>query len=176
LQIGKVLSWHHWERRRGEDRRAYEAHLQRRAKQCWTKREGPESEFAELRRGWFLGGEQFREKLETLAAKVVQGRNRESYSSCALRRHDETEAARLLEAGLKRLGLTQEEARHLRQNDLRKQGLMWLVKSRTVVKDAWLQGELATGDRSNISRAVAAYRKSGRRVNRLRAILYICTD
>jgi hypothetical protein len=54
---------------------------------------------------------------------------------------------------------------------------MWLEKSRTVVKDAWLQGELDTGDRSNISRAGAAYRKaSDRRVNRLRAILHTCTD
>ena len=176
LQIDKVLSWHHWEWRRRKDRRAYEAYLQRRAKECWNKEAGTDSEFEELRRGWFLGGEEFREKLETLAAKVVKDRKRESYSSSALRRHDEVQAARLLEAGLKKLGLTQEEARHLRQNDLRKQGLMWLVKSRTVVKDAWLQGELDTGDRSNISRAVAAYRKaSDRRVNRLRAILHKCT-
>ena len=90
---------------------------------------------------------------------------------------DEVQAARLLEAGLRKLGLSQEEARNLRQNDLRKQGLMWLVKSRTVVQDAWLQGELDTGDRSNISRAVAAYRKaSAPRVNRLRALLRTCTD
>ena len=145
-------------------------YLQKRAKECWNKEAG--TEFEELRRGWFLGGEEFRERLETLAAKVVKDRKRESYGSSALRRHDEVQAARVLEAGLKKLGLTQEEARHLRQNDLRKQGLMWLVKSQTVVKDAWLQGELDTGDRSNISRAVAAYRKaSDRRVNRLRAIL-----
>ena len=167
LQIDKVLSWHHWEWRRREDWRAYEAYLQRRAKECWTKREGPESEFEVLRRGWFLGGEQFRKKLETLAAKVVKDRKRESYSSSALRRHDEVQAARLLEAGLKKLGLTQEEARHLRQNDLRKQGLMCLVKSRTVVQDAWLQGELDTGDRINISRAVAAYRKASAPLGRL---------
>ena len=131
---------------------AYETYLQRRAKQCWNKEEGTHSEFEELRRGWFLGGEEFREKLEALAAKVVKDRKWESYSSSALCRHDEVQAARLLEAGLKTLGLTQEQARHLRQNDPRKQGLMWLVKSRTVVKDAWLQGELDTGDRSNISR------------------------
>jgi hypothetical protein len=33
---------------------------------------------------------------------------------------------------------------------------MWLVKSRTEVKDVWLQGKLDTGDRSNINRAAAA--------------------
>jgi hypothetical protein len=54
---------------------------------------------------------------------------------------------------------------------------MWLVKSRTVVKDAWLQGELDTGDRSKISRAAAANCKaSDRRVNRLRAILNVRPD
>ena len=141
--------------------------MQRRAKECWDKKEGTESEFEQLLRGWFLGREQFRKKLETLAAKVVKDRKRESYSSSALRRHDEVQAARLLEAGLRKLGLTQEEARHLRQNDLRKQGLMCLVKSRTVVQDAWLQGELDTRDRSNISRAVAAYRKASAPLGRL---------
>ncbi|HEY5743876.1 MAG TPA: hypothetical protein VIS99_15220 [Terrimicrobiaceae bacterium] len=110
LQIDKVLSWHHWEWRRREDRRAYETYLQRRAKECWNKEAGTDSEFEELRRGWFLGGEEFPEKLEALAAKVVKDRKRESYSSSALRRHDEVQAARLLEAGLKKLGLTQEEA------------------------------------------------------------------
>ena len=140
------------------------------------KEEGIDSELRNCE-GWFVGGEEFREKVEISAAKVVKDRKRESYSSSALRRHDELQAARVLEAGLKKLGLTQEQARHLRQNDLRKQGLMWLAKSRTVVKDVWLQGELDTGDRSNISRAVAAYRKaSDRRVNRLKALLHTCTD
>jgi hypothetical protein len=78
---------------------------------------------------------------------------------------------------LEQTSLTQQEARHLRRNDLRKQGLMWLVKSRTAVKDAWLQGKLDTGDRSNINRAAAAYCKaSDRRVNCLRAVLHVCTD
>jgi hypothetical protein len=74
-------------------------YLQRRANECWNKEAG--TEFEELRRGWFLGGEQFRERLETLAPKVVKDRQRESDSSSALRRHDEVQAARLLEAGLK---------------------------------------------------------------------------
>ena len=82
-----------------------------------------------------------------------------------------------IKAGLQKLGLSLGEARELRQNDIRKQGLMWLVKSQTVVTDAWVQQALEVGDRSNISRAVGVYRQEGsREIKKMKKVLHLCTD
>ena len=105
--------------------------------------------------------------IESGVRGVVKDRNRASYTGEAMKRHDEVEARRLLEWGLKRVGLKMEETRVLKQSDPRKQGLCWLVKSRTVITDEWIQEALGLGDRSNVSRAMSAYRKeAGREVRK----------
>lgn len=176
LRIDQVLSWHHWDAERREDLRAYGRYVQGRAEEVY-KGEAEEDEFAEMRRGWFLGGEEFRERLEDIVAGATKGRKRSSYTGASLQKHDEAQAQALLAAGLEKVGLTLEEAKQLPQNDVRKQGLMWLVKSRTVVPDVWLQRELEVGDRTNISRAVAAYRKgTARGVKKWKRVLHVCTD
>jgi hypothetical protein len=58
-----------------------------------------------LRRGWFLGGDEFREKLMKMASGVVSKRKRGSYRREGLRRHDEREAEELLSKGMERLGV-----------------------------------------------------------------------
>jgi hypothetical protein len=83
----------------------------------------------------------------------------------------------LLAVGLGRLGLTERELAGLRQSDPRKQGLAWLLKSRTVVGDEWVCRRLQMGDRSNVSRAVAAYRgRNDRDRARIHRFLHVCTD
>jgi putative transposase len=174
-----VLGWHHWRFERARDRQGYENYLQRRAEECWEDEvEGREDEVLKaLRRGWYLGGEEFREKLEKLADKVVKGKRRDSYAGAVLKRHDRDEAGRILKRGLEVMGLTLAEAQRLKQSDPRKQGLSWLVKSRTVVRDEWIREVLEMGDRSNISRAVLAYRKeSSSEVRKWKKILHVCTD
>jgi hypothetical protein len=94
-----------------------------------------------------------------------------------LSRHDEQHAARLLAAGLERLGLTIPAMASLKKTDVRKQALAWLIKSQTVVGDEWLGAHLQMGDRSNISRAVSAFRApADRERTRLKTILHTCTD
>jgi hypothetical protein len=44
----------------------------------------------ELRRGWALGSEEFRDRMSDLASGIVRGRKRESYSGEEVRRYDET--------------------------------------------------------------------------------------
>jgi len=79
--------------------------------------------------------------------------------------------------GLGRLGLEEAEAVELRQSDPRKQGLAWMVKSRTDVGDEWICRRLRMGDRSNVSRAVAAYRAPmDRERSRISTLLHVCTD
>lgn len=174
---GDVLGWHHWEIEKRKDREAYEDYLQWRTRECWGGRSREDEDWKELRRGWFLGGEDFRDKLEQLAAHVVKGRRRQSYTGEMLGRHDVTVATDLLECGLEALQLTLHEAQNLRQNDPRKQALIWLVKSRTVVGDQWIQRILVAGDRSNVSRAVSAYRAEiNADVRRWKKHLHKCTD
>ena len=98
-------------------------------------------------------------------------------SGAGLRAHDEGEAGRLLARGLEGLGLTLAQAAALKKTDARKQALAWLVKSRTVVGDEWIVARLEMGHRSNVSRAVSAYREPQAAERRkLLKILHTCTD
>jgi putative transposase len=183
LPKGTVLEWQGWDWARSRDRGAYERLMQKWAEVCWREASLPEEdrekdeEFEAVRRGWYLGGEEFREELEAMIEKTLKGKRRTSYGGEALRKHDEAEGRRLLEWGLARIGSTLEEARRMKQSDPRKQGLCWLVKSHTMAKDEWLQNALTMGDRSNISRAVSAYRKAETRdIKAWRKQLHVCTD
>jgi len=66
-------------------------------------------------------------------------------------------AEQLLQEGLAVLGMTLSEARALRHNDPRKQGLAWLVRNSTVVSAEWVTGRLRLGHRSNVSRSMRAF-------------------
>ena len=130
-----------------------------------------------LRRGWYLGSERFRDQLMDWAAGAVAGRQRASFTGEGLRAHDEGEAERLLARGLEGLGLTLSQVAALKKTDARKQALAWLVKSRTVVGDEWIVARLAMGHRSNVSRAVSAYREPQvAERQKLLSILHTCTD
>ena len=161
LKADDLLGWHGWEGRSSHHRQEYEQYLQGRAQACWEEKDpsNPEEKacLQSIRRGWYLGGDAFREKLEGLAATVIKDHKRESYTAEALRRHDEKEAERLLASGLTVLSLSIEEIRLLKQNDQCKQALAWLIKNNSTVPDAWIQKRLAMGHRSNITRAVRQY-------------------
>ena len=69
------------------------------------------------------------------------------------------------------------EPRRRNQNDPCKQALARLIKSRTVVSDVWISHRLKMGFRSNIVRAVSAYREPvDRKRKRLKMKLTICAD
>lgn len=65
----------------------------------------------------------------------------------------------------------------LKQSHSRKQGLVWLIKGHCVVPDEWILKRLEMGHRSNISRAISAFRspKDYERIA-LKQKLHICTD
>ena len=162
LKADDLLKGHGWVSRSSHSRHEYEGYLQDRAQACWEENSASNPEEKEslqsIRRGWYVGGVAFREKLEGLTDTVIKDHKRESYTAEALRRHDEKEAERLLGCGLKALGLSLEEVRLLKQNDLRKQVLTWLIKKNSTVPDVWVQKHLVMGHRSNITRAVREYR------------------
>ena len=130
-----------------------------------------------LRRGWYLGGEGFRERLWEQIDRTVKGRQRASYHSEGLYLHDESAARDCLENVLSCFGITQDQIRTYRQNDPLKQAVAWYVKSRTVVGDSWICQELDMGSRTNVSRAVCAFRHAPDRVRKkLKKKMRVCTD
>ena len=160
-------------------RRRYRGWLAARTRDVLEKETSAEEsgKWRELRRGWYLGSESFGDRLMDWAAGTVSGRRRASYSGEGLRAHDEGEAGRLLARGLEGLGLTLAQAVALKKADARKQALAWLVKSRTVVGDEWIVARLEMGHRSNVSRAVSAFREPQEAERRkLLRILHTCTD
>ena len=155
--------------------RAYAEHMRGRVAEALGR--SPQElarRWGKLRRGWYLGGEEFKERLLGRVAAVTAGKQRESFAGGAVRAHDERMAERLLQAGLAALGLTLSGARSLRQNDRRKQGLVWLLRGSTVVSADWVIGRLALGHRSNVSRAVGDIR--GNAAAQIRRKLQACKD
>jgi putative transposase len=182
LRAAEVFSWHGFDWRRAADRRAYGKHLQRRAEESWKERTGRKAREAaelikELRSGWVLGGGAFRDRMLDLAAGLVREKKRESFSGDEMRAYDEGAARRLLESGLVALGETPSSVRPMYCNDPRKQALAWLIKRNTLVGDDWIIRQIDMGHRSNVSRAVRAFRtESSPAIKRLKRILHTCTD
>lgn len=78
---------------------------------------------------------------------------------------------------MEQLELNENEVTAMKQNDARKQALAWLIRTRTVLGDEWIVSRLGMGHRSNVSRAVAAFRDPGDSVRKkLQKLLHICTD
>lgn len=134
------------------------------------------AEWADLRRGWYCGSKGFRDVLMERVDNSVRGRKRDSYLAGGMRRHDESEAVRLLSAAIERLDVSLEELCGRRQTDAVKQAVAWWIKSQTVVGDAWICRQLSMGHRMNISRAVGRYRKATDPEARIIRNMLICAD
>jgi len=105
----------------------------------------------QLKRGWFVGGEDFRKWLAQqlpIPSDNLRGEQR--------RAHDECEAERLLDVALVELKMTEDEFLKLRFNSPEKQAVVWLLKSHTTAAGVWLAQRLQMGSRANVSRALAA--------------------
>ena len=91
--------------------------------------------------------------------------------------HDEREAVRLLEQAAARFGVSISELWGRRQTDPVKQAVAWWVKSQSVVSDEWVSEKLEMGSRTNIHRAVRAFRVANDRVrSNLKSELQLCAD
>ncbi len=118
--------------------------------------------WAGIRRGWYLGDLGFRKEMESLVDKRISSYDRRSYLGVEARLHDESEAKRLLEYGLKTLHLTEAELQGLKKKDLRKKGIAWLIREHTSVKNDWICSHLAMGCSSNLAAHIAQVRKSNK--------------
>ena len=84
---------------------------------------------------------------------------------------------RLVQLGMKHLGLKERDMVESKKNDVRKQALGWWVRRRTSVGVEWICGRLALGHRSNMARAVRLFETGADgEVRRTKKEMMKCTD
>ena len=135
-------------------RRCYQRYLVERAREELGGGSDREKAYASIRRGWCLGGEEFREALlermgEASGVKIA-GR---SVAGAARSAYGEYQAQRLIAEELGHMGATLSAARKWRWTDPRKRRLVHLVRSRTTVTNAWVGSYFGGGDDATVSRA-----------------------
>jgi len=158
LRTGKVMGSL---RLRPNDIKGYEAYVEGRVLELVTKagRQALDEEWEALRRGWYLGGEGFLEKLERYLGEAIEGRQRESHSWEAKAAHDQAAAAAALAQGLAVLGLSATELKQKPKGAAEKAVLAWWLRQRTTVSLRWLSEHLAMGHLTRVSQAVAQVKR-----------------
>ena len=171
-RAGKRPPWLHTEQVLGSlrleptDTRGYAAYIEGRVLELGGKAGHKEldAQWKALRRGWYLGGENFLEKLEGYLDGAVNGRRRESLSGEAKAAHDEAAAAAALAAALKVLGLAQAELVQMPKGSPEKGVLAWWLRQRTTVSLRWLSERLRMGHLTRASQAISQVARRPTRV------------
>jgi REP element-mobilizing transposase RayT len=179
LPRARVFGCHDLPDEGARSRRFYEAYMGQRVRECCPGggAEGTHQDWLALRRGWYLGSDAFRDRLLDRADNRVRGRKRRSYRPDGLSLHDEREAIRRLDEATRILKIRLPELWARRQTDPLKQAVAWWVKSVTVVGDEWVCGKLEMGSRTNVHRAVTAFRSPADRMRiSLKKKLQLCAD
>ncbi len=144
-------------------RRSMVRHLEKRMREeelsrCgWSEREGQTLNNT-LRRGWYWGSENFREKLlGLLERQIVKAQNRNFRSSEQNKAHGEAEAQRLLGLGMDALGLSDSDIRRPVRGDLRRVAVAKVLDSRTTVSQKWIAQRLNMKSAANVSQQVPRF-------------------
>jgi REP element-mobilizing transposase RayT len=119
-----------------------------------------DGEWNKIRRGWVFGSDGFRRKMEAAVDIAMDGKRRESFSGEMVNRHDEHEAERLLERGLRVCGLALEDLTNLKKGDDRKKVIAWLIRRNTSIRNEWISKRLKMGHPSSVSRCVRIVEKA----------------
>ena len=176
LSVDRVLNGQGWDDDRA-GRRGYAAYLADRVAECLDEHRGLTKEWKAVRRGWYLGDGAFRQRILDLLSGVVDTKQRSSYAGEGMRAHDEQAAERLLEHGLRAVRWTSEDLQRARPSDVRKQGLVWLLRTSTTVGCGWITEHVQMGHPANTNRAVRAYASPASAAIRLLKInLLNCKD
>jgi len=116
-------------------------------------------EWKMIRRGWYIGGEGFRGRLMKLVKRTLTGRKTTSYMGPAKQAHGQTEAERLLAAGLRVLGVEAGELAEFPKGMAEKRVLAWWLRQRTTVGRRWIGERLGMGDESGVSKSIRLVRE-----------------
>jgi REP element-mobilizing transposase RayT len=142
-----------------EGRRRYAKRMRKRAVEELAGNEN--EQMAELRCGWCLGGEGFRERILGLleaAGEKLSG-NRE-VDSPVRRSHSESAARHIMKCGLEALGIEKEALPTMKKGDKRKTAIAAVIREQTSVGNAWIAQELKMGHVSQVSRSSSRDKKT----------------
>jgi putative transposase len=123
----------------------------------------------QIKRGWYIGSEEFRERLDEL----LMGRCRnDNYRGKQRREHGPVEAERLWKEGLNVLEVEEEELLLAKSTRMEKQALAWLIKKNSSVTGKWIADRLEMGHLSTASVAINRFaRDQSREALRIRKLL-----
>ena len=147
LEVSRVLGELGFDGR-ARDRRAYGQRMEERA------REGLEEEtLRQLRRGWMLGGDAFRDRVLDWMEKNAGGRAvRKVRREEADADHGQGQAERIIKEMLKGLNMSEREVVSARKGDWRKRVIAQRVRGETSVSLRWLGARLGMGSEGHVSR------------------------
>ena len=111
--------------------------------------------YRQLRRGWYVGDELFRDKLLNYLPEEGAGDNLRGEQR---RDHGEAKAEDLILRATKAFGIDESELLSMKSARLEKQAVAWLIKSRTVMTGVWVAERLTMGHPINVSRAVTKFK------------------
>ncbi|MDA3874043.1 MAG: transposase [Kiritimatiellae bacterium] len=111
----------------------------------------------QIKRGWYIGSEEFREKLD----EFLKGRTQnDNFRGNQRREHSEWEAERLIKSALETLEWKEEDLLVARSVVPEKQAVAWLIKSHTAVTGHWIAERLQMGHPENTSRGINRFRRA----------------
>jgi putative transposase len=114
-----------------------------------------------LRRGWYWGGEAFREKLTKLAEKITAGKKGKAYRTGAVKRaHEEAEAERMIAEALRTAGVAERELMEQKGNSPLKVALAEKIWKTTTVDQSWIANRLWMKSASNVSQILNRTKKA----------------
>ncbi len=156
LRVERVLGNFQW-KDDSSGRRDYGRHMRTRAREMadLDDPENLDAGWKDIRRGWFLGDDAFREELMDRIGNVMSGKQRGSFSGQQVEGHDLVEAERLVRRGLDAFGLNDADLENLKKNCPEKYAIAWLARRNTCVKNQWIKDRLRMGKATNFSSFLA---------------------
>lgn len=109
----------------------------------------------QIRRGWYIGSQSFRERLDCFLTGRTQNDN---YRGQQRREHGTAAAEQLIQKALAMLGWNESDIKSAKSVSIEKQAVAWLVKTHTTASLIWIAARLHMGHRTNCSRAISRFR------------------
>lgn len=110
-----------------------------------------DGQWKRIRRGWYFGGEDFRDRMMEGIERVVTNDKGTAFGGGCIQEHNERQANRLLSRGLEALRLREADLPGMRKSCPEKCALAWLIRKRTSVKTDWIKRRLHMGAATNFS-------------------------
>ncbi len=113
-----------------------------------------------LRRGWYWGGEAFRQKLLDLAAEPLSRlHNRNRRTTRQWRDHAQVSASDLIRQGLEALELSEDQLKASKGSETRKVSLAWAIARSTTMSQSWIADRLNMRSATNVSQQVRRFER-----------------